>query len=78
VFESNLANSMANEIRNTVFLSTFFAQKYDEAAEKVGSARLHEPRDLYSAASLQHSPKWPIECQVSTNISVLPKAMYHG
>jgi hypothetical protein len=56
---------MASEIRNAIFIASLFPQKHEEGSEKVGSARLREPRDLYSAASLQHPPKWPIECQVS-------------
>ena len=55
---------MASEIRNAVFLASMFPHKREESSEKIGSARLQEPRDLYSAASLQHPPKWPIECQV--------------
>ena len=48
-----------DDVRNQVFLNG--RAEDGENKEKV---KLKEPRDLYSTASLQHVPKWPIECQV--------------
>lgn len=36
----------------------------DSGEKEKPTMRLREPRDLYSTTSLQHPPKWPIECQV--------------
>ena len=53
-----------DDIRNQAFLNG----PLPEEGEKKEKVKLKEPRDLYSTASLQHIPKWPIECQVSIDI----------
>ncbi|CAG7730303.1 unnamed protein product [Allacma fusca] len=49
------------DIRNQAFIQ---GTPDGSSAKEKATGKLKEPRDLYSTASLQHVPKWPIECQV--------------
>jgi len=48
-------------------MGAFISSSREECGEDMGEKKmekLQKPKELFSSISLQHPPKWPIECQV--------------